>query len=262
MNGLGRVYQHPSLPQQSINISRSWAEYLDPSIQGLNTSLFNLLSKERPFYADVGTDLYMSTSILVILTVNGLARTGLGGTLQGDVKSIELNGGDGGLDGNYWLSGKGDVFDNVDPSQSRDWVTFRVYSNLQGYAYNTLTTPPRIAIAILTAYCLLVVGHTLYTGITGLSSNCWDTIAEVTALAMNSSPTAALRNTCAGITELHIFKLPVRILVSKDEEGEGEHLELVFGSVDDEKMSERTIKVNRTYGTLPNGVAEEGKKDV
>lgn len=167
MNGLGRVYQHPSLPQQSINISRSWAEYLDPSIQGLNTSLFNLLSKERPFYADVGTDLYMSTSILVILTVNGLARTGLGGTLQGDVKSIELNGGDGGLDGNYWLSGKGDVFDNVDPSQSRDWVTFRVYSNLQGYAYNTLTTPPRIAIAILTAYCLLVVGHTLYTGITG-----------------------------------------------------------------------------------------------
>ncbi len=79
---------------------------------------------------------------------------------------------------------------------------------------------------------------------------------------MNSSPTAALRNTCAGITEMHIFKLPVRVLVSKDEEGEGEHLELVFGSVDDEKISERTIKANRTYGTLPKGVVEEGKKDV
>lgn len=46
---------------------------------------------------------------------------------------------------------------------------------------------------------------------------------------MNSTPTAALRNTCAGITELHIFKLSVRVLVAKDEEGEGEHLELVFG---------------------------------
>ncbi len=39
-------------------------------------------------------------------------------------------------------------------------------------------------------------------------------------------------------------------------------MELVFGSVDDEKMGERTIKPNRTYGTLPKGVIEEGKKDI
>lgn len=61
---------------------------------------------------------------------------------------------------------------------------------------------------------------------------------------------------------MHIFKLPVRILVSKDEEGEGEHLELVFGKVDEEKMEERTIKSNRAYGTLPRGVKGEGKKEV
>ncbi|KAL8636072.1 MAG: hypothetical protein Q9228_006493, partial [Teloschistes exilis] len=115
-------------------------------------------------------------------------------------------------------------------------------------------------------YCLLVVGHTIYSGTTGkhqslpvkthkillrrtpsilphpmytaanqnlpksgISSNCWDTIAEVTAIAVNSRPTSALRNTCAGISEFHIFKLPVHILVSRDDEGEGEHLELVFG---------------------------------
>lgn len=166
-DGLGGVYQHPSIPERAINISSSWAQYLDPSIEGLNTSLFNLLIHERPFYMGVGTDLYMSTSILVMLLVNGLARTGWGSTIQGDAKSVGLNGGDGGLDGNYWLSGKGDVFENIDPTVSRDWVTFPVESSLQGYAYNTLTTPPRIAIAVLTAYCLLVAGHVLYTGYTG-----------------------------------------------------------------------------------------------
>lgn len=251
------TFEYPVFPQQVINISESWAQYLDPAVRGLNTNLIDILMQQQIL---PGTEHILAANILPILTVNGLARTSWDSLEQGDVKSVGPNGNDG-LDGNYWLSGKGGVF-NVDPAESKDWVTFRVQSTLQGYAYNTLTVPPRIAIAILTAYCLLVIGHTLYSGIAGISSNCWDTIAEVTALAMNSTPTAALRNTCAGITELHIFKLPVRILVSKDVEGEGEHLELVFGRVDDGKMEERTIKANRTYGTLPRGVMVEGKKDV
>ncbi|KAL8722012.1 MAG: hypothetical protein Q9181_007583 [Wetmoreana brouardii] len=248
-------FHYPYFPERVINISDTWAQYLNPVVENLNTSLIHLLMQQQiyPSYQ------YVSASgILSMLIVNGLARTGWDSVLQGDVKTVGPNGA-GGLDGNYWLSSKGDVF-NVDPSQ--DWVTFRVESTLKGYAYNTLTAPPRIAIAILSAYCLLVIGHTLYCGITGISSNCWDTIAEVTALAMNSQPTTALRNTCAGISELHIFKLPVRVLVSNDEEGEGEHLELVFGKVDKEKMKERTIVANRTYGTLPKGVKEEGKKKV
>ncbi|KAL9600698.1 MAG: hypothetical protein Q9219_003028 [cf. Caloplaca sp. 3 TL-2023] len=250
-------FSYPYFPQQPINISESWAQYLDPVIEGANTSVINALMQQQLFS---DRDVVTATNMLPGLVVNGLARIGWDSVLQGEVKSAGPNG-QGGLDGNYWLSGKGDVFE-VDPAESKDWATFRVDSTLDGYAYNTLTVPPRIAIAFLTAYCLLVVGHTLYSGITGISSNCWDSIAEVTALAINSTPTAALRNTCAGITELYIFKLPVRILVSKDEEGEGQHLELVFGKVDeDEKeVHERTVKANRTYGTLPKGV--QGRKDV
>lgn len=67
---------------------------------------------------------------------------------------------------------------------------------------------------------------------------------------MNSAPTTALRNTCAGINEMHIFKLPVRILTRRDAEGDGEHLELVFGNVDKDEVEERTIKANRKYGTM------------
>ena len=68
---------------------------------------------------------------------------------------------------------------------------------------------------------------------------------------MNSSPTSALRNTCAGITELHIFKLPVRVLVRNDVDGEGEHLEMVFGEVEQGLTDKHTIKANRAYGTMP-----------
>ena len=77
---------------------------------------------------------------------------------------------------------------------------------------------------------------------------------------MNSTPTAALRNTCAGITELHIFQLPVRVLSKKDvEEGDGEHLELVFGDHNSvgggKKEGEedgKLIVFNRAYGTMPS----------
>ena len=241
-------------PQGSINISSTWAEYLNPSVEMLNTSLFSalmeftVLPKSEPSAAE---------TIFSLLAVNGLARTGWGSGLQGNIRTTS----DGQLDGNYWLSGKGDVFE-IDPAESQDWVTLRMDSTLEGYAYNTLTTPPRIAIAILTMYCVLALGHFLFSGITGISSNCWDTIAEVVALAINSTPTTALRNTCAGISELHIFKLPVRVLVSKDVEGEGEHLELVFGEMKEEELKGRMIKENRTYGTLPKGADREGKKDV
>ena len=80
---------------------------------------------------------------------------------------------------------------------------------------------------------------------------------------MNSTPTAALRNTCAGISELHIFQLPVRVLAKRDdEEGDGEHLELVFGNQNnsgcgggvkkkgEEEEDGKLIMFNRAYGTM------------
>ena len=92
----------------------------------------------------------------------------------------------------------------------------------------------------------------MYAGISGISSTCWDSIAEVTALAVNLLPTKVLRNTCAGITEFDIFKLPVRVLTMRDDKGDGEYLELVFGSMDEKSVEYRVIKANRVYGTMPS----------
>ena len=122
---------------------------------------------------------------------------------------------------------------------------------MEGYSYNTHGATPKVAICLLLIYCLIVVVHIIYAGISGVSSTCWDSISEVTALAMNSTPTVLLRNTCAGISEINIFKLPVRVLAFADAEGEGEHLELVFGNLDEKTLENRTIKPNRVYGTMP-----------
>ncbi|KAA6415999.1 MAG: hypothetical protein FRX48_00718 [Lasallia pustulata] len=190
--------------------------------------------------------------MLVGLVTNGLARVGFKNRLQGSLKTFRNSKtNDTVLDGNCWISGKGDFF-IVDPIESKDWVKLPVESGLQGYAYNTTGTAPKVAIAFLLTYCLFALSHILYAGFSGISSTSWDSIAEVTALAMNSTPTTALRNTCAGITKFHIFKLPVRILTRRDDEGDFEHLELVFGSVKENEVKERTIKANRIYGTMPS----------
>lgn len=73
---------------------------------------------------------------------------------------------------------------------------------------------------------------------------------------MNSTPTAALRNTCADITELNIFKLSVRVLTFRDAKDD-EHLKLIFGKLDEETLKSRIIKANRAYDTMLNMKAHD-----
>ena len=188
--------------------------------------------------------------ILAGLVANGLSRVGSTSQLQGNLRTTTKPDGKIAVDGNYWFSGKGDIFD-VDPNESKDWDKLHASSVFQGYAYNTHGLTPKLAIGFLIAYCLLVLAHVLYAAVSGISATCWDSIGEVTALAVNSMPTTLLRNTCASIVELGIFKIPVRVLAIRDEEGDGEHLELVFGTTDEKTVENKIIKPNRVYGTMP-----------
>ena len=151
----------PYYPRQSLNISKEWAKYLSPTVSGTNTTVLNLLLQQQ-FYAcspRVSTE-----TALVSLMVNGLAKIGAGSQLQGNVRTVGPDG-EKGLDGNYWLSGKGNVFQVDNPS--KDWIKFHVDSTLEGYGYNAYDTAPRLAIAILTIYCLLAIGHLVYAVTTG-----------------------------------------------------------------------------------------------
>ena len=94
----------------------------------------------------------------------------------------------------------------------------------------------------------------IYLGSTGISSGCWDSAAEVVALAMNSAPTQHLQNTCSGIIGMKPFRTRVRILATTSAAGEQDHLELVFG--ENAELHGRGVKMefNREYGMLEEKV--------
>ena len=268
-------FELPIFPETTISIAKEWAQFLDPPISGLNTSVIDYLMKINIGNASTGRPDVLLNYVLSGLLTNGLARVGGDYRFQGTPKLTTGPNGKPQLDGTFWVSGKGDFF-SVDPEESKDWLKLRVDSTFEGYAYNVAGAGPKLAIAFLLTYCSLAIAYTVYAGIlgssalssplphqsidisiTGTSSTAWDSISEVTALAMNSRPTRNLQNTCGGISELRTFKTPVRIVVRKDEsEGEGEHLELVFGDDVDAELDDdsATIKTNRAYGTVPSSM--------
>lgn len=268
-------YDLPSFPQRPVVITEDWANYMNPFIPSSNTNVIDALMSSVPHVGEQSSlnQITIAEWALAGLLANGLASIGATSALQGDIKIVKKPDGESTWDGEYWFSGKGNIF-IVDPEESKDWVKFRVDSTIDGYAYNIRGAAPKIAISFLLMYCTIALCHVLYAGITGtsilhilqpnfttdhlgISSTCWDSIGEVTALAMNSTPTTLLKNTCAGIMELNIFKLPVRVLAVRDGEEDSEHLELVFGNVGQKDARGTPIQPNRVYGTLPKMVNKE-----
>ena len=162
-------WQYPEYPQRPINVTRDWAQYLNPTVKSLQTSVFDLIM-QKSLVMQGPESLSFTTvkigSTLTAMMANGLARISFESTLQGSPRSIVSRDGTSWIDGSYWLSGKGNVFE-VDPDESKDWVKLHVNSTLQGYAYNAENASSRVAIAMLTMYCVLAGAHLLYSGISG-----------------------------------------------------------------------------------------------
>jgi hypothetical protein len=118
----------------------------------------------------------------------------------------------------------------------------QIRSIIPGYAHGLSGIPVKIAISVLLVYCLLSLGFVFFTFITGQSELTWNSIAELTALAINSSPTAALKNTSAGISRVETF----RRTVSVREVERHRRLELVFDQDQDSELHKRVV-VGRGY---------------
>ncbi|KAI4247145.1 MAG: hypothetical protein LQ352_006212 [Teloschistes flavicans] len=245
------TFELPLFPQRKISISEAWAKYLDASIPSLNTTVINALMGGKLNRQD---DTTSANIILAGLLANGLARTGFDSRLQGKLRTafhLKLNASI--PDGDFWFSGKGDMF-KVDAAASEDWVKLRVDSSVEGYAFSMEGFAPKLTAAVLLIYCALTMAHLCYAAFSGVSSTSWDSIAELIALSVNSSSTTQLRNTCAGITQMCVFRTPIRILTSKDFNDEDDHLELVFGDVDESMARRCRIQENHEYGTMPRQV--------
>ncbi|MCJ1464151.1 hypothetical protein MMC07_002764, partial [Pseudocyphellaria aurata] len=94
-------------------------------------------------------------------------------------------------------------------------------------------------------YCILALTHLIYSAVSGVSSTAWDSVAELVALAMNSSPTETLHNTCAGMVGRKAYDTRVRVLKTSEK-----HLELVFGEARDTNAEYSKLAMNESYGGI------------
>ena len=163
-------YALPFFPEKPIIVTEAWANYLNPFVPALNTTVIDaLMSTNMPAGGLDSLDQVATADwALAGLLANGLASIGATSTLQGDVKMVTNPDGSSEMDGDYWFSGKGDMF-IVDPEESKDWVKFRVESTIEGYAYNIRGAAPKVAISFLLAYCIIALSHVVYAGISGKS---------------------------------------------------------------------------------------------
>lgn len=164
-------YWLPFFPEKRITVTEAWADYLNPFVPALNTTVIDALMstpKHTSELTSIGQTLVADWALAALLA-NGLASIGANAKLQGNISTVVEPDGSSQIDGNYWFSGKGNVF-TVDPEESRDWVKLRVESTISGYAYNIRGAAPKVAISFLLAYCIIALGHVSYAAISGRNS--------------------------------------------------------------------------------------------
>lgn len=226
-----------------ITVSSQWANFLNPRLVGSNLTAFHTLLKTVPLsYAKQWTkdDTFVSPlmeSIVSILVTNGLARTAVSAVPQGILKgctstecSETCSDGDGAwcreiLPKKRFGLG-GDVYNLPPGTDTSKMAEFTAEIFIEGWAYNLQGKATKLSCIILAAYAALALLHISFTIWTGMSSQAWDTVAEIIALAMQSRPTDALQNTSAGITTATVFTQMVKVVQTGENGG---HLELDFG---------------------------------
>lgn len=72
---------------------------------------------------------------------------------------------------------------------------------------------------MLISYCLLVGVHCTFVVIKKTSSNAWESLSEVTPLAMQSQPREVLKNTSVEISTIGLFSRLIKVVrtgINKD----------------------------------------------
>ncbi|KAH0404854.1 hypothetical protein KCU89_g708, partial [Aureobasidium melanogenum] len=153
-------------------------------------------------------------------------------------------------DGSYstslrWLAssaGDHNFYPGSENAEDEGKYRLRMDVSYHGYGYQIDQTTKSIAISVLAAYCLYILTFVvLMLMLNRVYSNAWDSIGELTALAIMSRPDDKLRNTSAGVETVALFKLPVNIRVNDDN-----HLEIFFED-DSETSSSRIVEKDKKY---------------
>lgn len=117
---------------------------------------------------------------------------------------------------------------------------------VQGYGYDCSSVTRRVALGFLFAYCLMVIGHVMYQLVCcGWSSEAWDSIPEMLALAVGSEGRdMALRDAGVGIAKLETLRKRVTVGARKGVVG------LVFEGEADEMGTVATLGGKKAEGII------------
>ncbi|KAF7936008.1 uncharacterized protein EAE98_002227 [Botrytis deweyae] len=111
-----------------------------------------------------------------------------------------------------------------------------------GYSYSLRGVTRWLALSILLLHIFLALAHTVIITLMGWTSKILNSRCEILVLAINSSPSMGLDNTCVGINRLDTYKQIVKV-----RETTFEHLGLVMNGEED-KHTEKMV-IDKEYGS-------------
>ena len=232
-----------------VNITPEWAQNVNPFIANLNMSAFAMLSNSLGRLnqiANVPYTLSAVESMLAVMLVESMSRTSNMAMIQGTLK---------GFASNDWMAeilpgsrifGTGGSAFNYSPTATDQFARLQMKTTVNGYGYG-ITAASGLATLVLAIYCIVALTFVIYsTFLVRTTSSSWESVSEIVALAMNSTPTVRLRNTGAGISTVGTLEQTVKIGVSDD------HLQMIFVGNDFEEEFDKKhidkVAPNRSYG--------------
>ena len=208
----------------AVRLDQAWAQGINIFLPQENRTVFDKLSEAVGIWdgrVDAQEPLHAIEAILGVIVAQGMGLMGQHSTVQGSL--IGLGHGD------EWqaqflprhgIFGKGgDAFD-VDSTTVREYskLQFTVTANGHGYGYSISTL---LSVITLLGYVALALVDCFQSFVCSRNtSNSWDSISEILALALRSEKAEVLKNTGAGIATLVTYKHSVRLIARK------QHLEL------------------------------------
>ena len=196
------------------------------------------------------------STVLVGMITDGLARNVGDGSFPYSASFFLLPNrtGDGTLQGRFVFSsataGDDEPLNTTNIADTSQWLCLNPKFQRYGYGYHwhgSRTT--QFGISVLLVHLVIASAHMAYVlreimwkdrGLPGA----WETIPEFFALAINSSSSEKLQNTCAGISETRTWNEPVAVR----EASEG-HLEMVLGR--NQMLQMPRARTGVRYGALP-----------
>jgi hypothetical protein len=241
----------PLWSEPSLAISKAWAESLNTLTGVQNRTVADNLLRWMPVTDNicptngsyttseetlqfVPTRPFMHERLLASLIANGMSHAA-GATQIWTPFSDTYSSHD-------WIK-MGSEADDDNVHRNPPGIVLAFHGHLSGYAWSLDGIPIKLALAILLLYCVYTIPYVLYTFITGRSSMSWRSISELTALAINSTPTKELKRTSAGIKQTDTF----RKLINVREVEENDRLELVFKEDEEKRGPYRRVAVGRGY---------------